>query len=236
MLALVWCVYAQAQSEDFFSLELSSRISRNVDGEAEGLFHINYQPIAPEAIGQVGQVVSGVQKPSVGAVPRVRLLAENFLAQHSLTLGISGPENLDFLRADTDAHGGHHVRFARTYKGIRVDKMEILVHFDKQNQITSINGNIVRLPQDLRLAVDQHLSGGKPIATSSIALATVADEAGVLAESIIVHHNQVLIMQKAPYLVWAIDVVFQQSGLRYHYQVSDETSPRILYKDLAITF
>jgi len=68
--------------------------------------------------------------------------AKDFLESNKDTFKIKKPqENLKELRVKTDSLGMTHIRLQQTKNGIPVDGHQINVHFNSDNQVTSVNGS-----------------------------------------------------------------------------------------------
>ncbi|MCE7791158.1 M4 family metallopeptidase [Salipaludibacillus sp. CUR1] len=68
--------------------------------------------------------------------------AKHFLDEHKDFFEMDNPEeNLEEVRSSEDDLGMTHVRLQQTKNGIPVDRNELNVHFNEDNQITTVNGN-----------------------------------------------------------------------------------------------
>lgn len=223
-----------AQAVDFSAFEKSARMSHNSENKQEGLFLISYEPIPPASIG-IGTATRSLSRGASGANAGAeqfdyQAFAKNFMIQHQDLLDVTSADDLQYLRETTDSVGGRHLRFTRYYKSIRLDKMEVIVHFNGQKNVTGINGHVTRLPSDLRLHVDQHLASGGTVIDGEAALAAIARNEQLSVQALHVARQEALITTTAPYVVWELNVGLATEMSSYVYRVSDEPSPRILSK------
>ncbi|WP_096271980.1 M4 family metallopeptidase [Paucisalibacillus globulus] len=69
--------------------------------------------------------------------------ALDFLAKQEGKLGINNPkQNLKVKNIEKDSLGMTHIRFEQTKNNVKVDGAEIVVHFNKDHQVVSVNGHI----------------------------------------------------------------------------------------------
>ncbi|WP_228460288.1 M4 family metallopeptidase [Cytobacillus dafuensis] len=69
--------------------------------------------------------------------------ALNYLKKNEVKIGIKNPgENLKVKDTQTDKLGMTHVRFNQSINGVNVEGAEIIVHFNKNNEVVSVNGRI----------------------------------------------------------------------------------------------
>ena len=236
---------ALAVGEDF--------IARNGQGPAEGLFQIQFEE--PVAVGSArgsseggssesrgpseggGSSGNGGQVQALSGLPATSManlaaLARAFLVQQGELLDLDGPGQLDLMRVTRDDYGGSHLRFARTYKGLLVDAMDLLVHFDAKARVTGINGNIVRMAPEVRDAM--LLRGDAPALTAEAAQDFVAQQLGKEAAALDFGEPRPLLIAEAPYVIWELRV---RDGLTpYRFRISDEPLPQVLVKDLDLRF
>ncbi|QHS23334.1 peptidase M4 family protein [Virgibacillus sp. MSP4-1] len=67
--------------------------------------------------------------------------ALNYLAENEKKLGINNPKkNFKVKNVQKDQLGMTHVRFQQTEKDVPVEGTEIIVHFNKQNEVVAVNG------------------------------------------------------------------------------------------------
>lgn len=218
---------SSAQATNFSAFESFARVSRNSNNKPEGLFTVSYIPIPPAAVGT--QTYRFARPTAEAAIFNYRDLAEQFIIQNQELLDVASAGDLKYLRETVDSAGGRHLRFARTYRGILLDDMEVIVHFNADTNVTGINGQIVRLPADLRQAIDKHLISGGTVIDADIAASAVAESEGRAVSSLKITDPQVLITTESPYVVWELQVALSMVD-SYTYRVSDEQPPRILSK------
>ncbi|MBS4175056.1 peptidase M4 family protein [Bacillus sp. FJAT-49736] len=69
--------------------------------------------------------------------------ALNYLKKNEGKTGINNPDkNLKVKSTEKDKLGMTHVRFNQTINGLYVEGSEVIVHFNKNNEVVSINGRI----------------------------------------------------------------------------------------------
>ena len=73
----------------------------------------------------------------------VSLKAQNFIHEHYGIFSLNSPQDLVLVKEFTDNYGLKNVIFAQIYKGIPVYDGVLKFHFNKNEELTSINGNII---------------------------------------------------------------------------------------------
>ncbi|MCM3666544.1 M4 family metallopeptidase [Mesobacillus subterraneus] len=69
--------------------------------------------------------------------------ALNYLKNNESKTGIKDPErNLKVKNVEKDELGMTHVRFNQTVNGVNVEGSDIIVHFNKDNEVVSVNGRM----------------------------------------------------------------------------------------------
>lgn len=69
--------------------------------------------------------------------------AINYLKKNESKTGIKHPDkNLKVKNSQKDKYGMTHVRFNQSINGVNVEGSEVIVHFNKNNEVVSVNGNI----------------------------------------------------------------------------------------------
>jgi bacillolysin len=69
--------------------------------------------------------------------------ALNFLSENKSKLGIKNPKAaLKVKKSEKDDLGMTHVRFNQTKNGIPVEGAEVVVHYNENNEVTSVNGSL----------------------------------------------------------------------------------------------
>ncbi|OJA03705.1 hypothetical protein BGC33_00145, partial [Bathymodiolus thermophilus thioautotrophic gill symbiont] len=58
--------------------------------------------------------------------------ARSSILEHRAQLNLNSDGALLFQQTNTDRFGNQHLRFKTTYRGIEVEKMQIIVHFDQE--------------------------------------------------------------------------------------------------------
>ncbi len=94
--------------------------------------------------------------------------ARNFLNQYKTIYGLESVENsLRFHEVKTDNYGMQHVIFKQEYHGVPVFDGELRIHFDTNEKLSSINGNI--LPNiDLNSEIDINTTDAETMAITAI--------------------------------------------------------------------
>jgi len=69
--------------------------------------------------------------------------ALNYLKKNEVKTGIKNPgKNLKVKDTQTDELGMTHVRFNQSINGVNVEGSEVIVHFNKDNEVVSVNGRV----------------------------------------------------------------------------------------------
>lgn len=94
--------------------------------------------------------------------------ALNFLTQYKTIYGLESIENsLRFHEVKTDNYGLQHVIFKQEYHGIPVFDGELRIHFDANEKLSALNGNV--LPNiDLDSGIDVNATDAETIAIAKI--------------------------------------------------------------------
>lgn len=69
--------------------------------------------------------------------------AQNFIQNNFEIFSLSSPQDLILLKEFTDNYGLKNVIFAQVYKGVPVFDGVLKFHFNKNEELTSINGNVI---------------------------------------------------------------------------------------------
>lgn len=198
----------------------------NEEGQAQGIFHI---------YGKKLQLKSGKTVDLTSTTKTAETIAQNFLQQQKSLLNVNDTSKELKLQLTThDRFGGSHFRYKRYVHGIPLESVEVLVHLDVQNEITGINGYITPVPTELTQSVAMHLVQGKPQLTIDYILDVVATDLKVSVNQINVLTATPLVITKAPYVVWQVDVVLTKGMTRYIYRVADSPPGEILQKRMNI--
>ena len=156
--------------------------------------------------------------------------AKAFMAQHKGMLGVDSGHDFQLIREKEDRLGGRHLRFSRTYQDLEVDNMEVIVHFNPNRQITSINGEIARLDEVTKAAIDAHLANGL-VASHEALIQAIAKSENLSVDQVEVDDIVALVTKTAPYVVWRLNASLNNNLIdHYTYRLSDESRPRILKK------
>ncbi|PYZ94874.1 flagellar biosynthesis protein FlgM [Salipaludibacillus keqinensis] len=85
--------------------------------------------------------------------------AKRFLEQHKDVFEMDAPEqNLKEVRATEDELGMTHVRLQQTKDGVPVDRNELNVHFNENNEVTVVNGNYDSKLDEIKLDTTPRLA------------------------------------------------------------------------------
>ncbi|WP_079504544.1 M4 family metallopeptidase [Mesobacillus jeotgali] len=85
--------------------------------------------------------------------------ALSYLQKHEGKTGISHlDKNLKVKNIETDELGMTHVRFNQAVNGINVEGSEIIVHFNKDNEVVSVNGRVNQTVTDASVDTTASLS------------------------------------------------------------------------------
>ena len=147
--------------------------------------------------------------------------ARSSILEHRTQLNLSSDGALLFQQTNTDRFGNQHLRFKTTYRGIEVEKMQIIVHFD-QEAVSSISGYQQLLSPSFKSKIDAHLNQEKTQLTADKVLAFI-DQKQHKVLSI-----KPMIIQTQPYVIWQVRL--SVNGIETIYRVSDSNPPNILSK------
>jgi bacillolysin len=90
--------------------------------------------------------------------------ALNYLHEKKSALNIKNPKaSLKAKKVEKDDLGMTHVRFNQTKDGIPVEGAEVIVHYNKKNEITSVNGSYHPSAEDAALNTAPALSSSKAV-------------------------------------------------------------------------
>ena len=153
--------------------------------------------------------------------------AKKFFLDQSPDFYIRTNEELVLHKKTTDSLGRNHLRFHRFYRGIRIQGVELIAHFNSDNQLISVNGYTEKLPEEARLAIDSLLDK----------LVSAEDALNKIAENLMVQVDQVSVLNKTtyidiqePYIYWHFDI--DNKLTRYSYIVSIDLPVRIISKSV----
>ena len=245
---VVFFVLSAAQASDYTAYESYVNVSSNDAGQSEGLFFVRYDPIEPAVVGYNKATLylparqaalparqaalparSAAASGAAGTFEYVAF-AKAFMAQHKGMLGVDSGHDFQLIREKEDRLGGRHLRFSRTYQDLEVDNMEVIVHFNPNRQITSINGEIARLDEVAKAAIDAHLANGL-VASHEALIQAIAKSENLSVDQVEVDDITPLVTKTAPYVVWRLNASLNNNLIdHYAYRLSDESRPRILKK------
>ncbi|MGR3765908.1 M4 family metallopeptidase [Rossellomorea sp. NS-SX7] len=90
--------------------------------------------------------------------------ALNYLQEKKSTLNMKNPKaNLKVKKVEKDDLGMTHVRFNQTNNGILVEGSEIIVHYNKNNEITSVNGSYHQAAEETDINLSPQLSSSNAV-------------------------------------------------------------------------
>lgn len=206
-LLLACCVQAQDQLAQSGAQIL--RLDTNAQGEAQGLFQLQ-GPIHPKS--QPSQSFS-----ATGAEP-LEALAQAFFQENESLFGAPATALMLHKRSQ-DRFGGQHLRYYRTLAGIPVKDMEVLVHFNTQGEISSVNGEIVQISDTLT----EHMRT-KPVHLSQLeALSAVAKSRAIGINQLRLLNADLWLFNDAPHIRWHLDLNPENAIDRLSYWLDAET-------------
>ena len=97
--------------------------------------------------------------------------ALNYLKKNEVKTGIKNPgKNLKVKDTQTDELGMTHVRYNQSINGVNVEGSEVIVHFNKDNEVVSVNGRVNQTIADDAVDTTASLSSNAAlqVATSSV--------------------------------------------------------------------
>ncbi|MEL3970890.1 M4 family metallopeptidase [Rossellomorea oryzaecorticis] len=90
--------------------------------------------------------------------------ALNYLHENKSKLNINNPKaSLKANKIEKDELGMTHVRFNQTKNGIPVEGSEIIVHYNKNNEITTVNGSYIPTVEEAIIDAAPELSSSKAV-------------------------------------------------------------------------
>lgn len=93
--------------------------------------------------------------------------AFNYLKKNESKTGINNPnKNLKVKSVQKDKLGMTHVRFNQSVNGVNVEGSEVVVHFNKNNEVVSVNGRINKTISDKAVDTSASLSGDAALKTA----------------------------------------------------------------------
>ncbi len=188
---------------------------------------------APSAINKARarklKLLDGAMK-DVGSV-------EFFLRENRLLLRIIDPaRELVLATYERDSLGMSHIRFDQLYKAIRVWSADLIVHIDREGQISSLTGNLEPTPGEIR-SVRERITARQAIRLAISDLEkTVEVEpippdinrtmkySGPVTEKVIFYERD----SGVPHLAWLVKI--RPNVLEHWYYFVDCFSSEILFK------
>jgi len=149
--------------------------------------------------------------------------ATNFLNQNRILFKLASPsDELEVLNSEKDDIGMTHVRLQQVFKGLKVIGSQIIVHFDANGAVSSVNGRYVPTPEiNVGPAISQQQAfstaslscGGRTAKSSELAI-YLKDYKPVLAYKVSVP-TEIAPMQRV--IVDAVDgtLLDVDTGIRY---------------------
>ncbi|MBZ5200137.1 peptidase M4 family protein [Planomicrobium chinense] len=110
---------------------------------------VNVLAAPPDDSGKVGNETSSVpvfvkEKFGEKQVGSTAAHALDYLKKNEKHVGVAQPDkNLKVKNIQKDSLGMKHIRFNQTVKGIPVEGAEVVVHYNKQDELVSVNGSHV---------------------------------------------------------------------------------------------
>ncbi|CAC9552245.1 hypothetical protein [uncultured Gammaproteobacteria bacterium] len=164
--------------------------------------------------------IQGINSMS-GTAPTLEQQARSSILERRAQLNLNNNEALLFQRVNTDRFGNQHFRFNVTYKGIELEKMQIIAHFD-QGIVSSLSGYQQSLSPSFKNKIDTHLNQEKPQLTTDKVLAFINKKQHKVLSI------KPMIIQAQPYVIWQVQLLI--NGITTVYRVSDSNPPSILSK------
>ncbi|WP_026695177.1 M4 family metallopeptidase [Peribacillus kribbensis] len=97
--------------------------------------------------------------------------ALNFLNEQKAAVGIKNPKaSLKEKTSKKDDLGMTHVRFTQTKNGVPVEGSEVIVHYNKQNEVAAVNGYFNKEVEDSDLNTAPTVSSTSALATAMAAV------------------------------------------------------------------
>lgn len=197
------------------------RISTNTQAQPEGLFSID-GPLQSSATSQSLVAGAGTKRDPALA------LAMQFLTDNSDLLSATAS---DFVlkKRSTDKFGAQHFRFLRALADIPVADMEVLVHVNANNRLSSVNGNIVKLSQQLIDHMAQ--TNIEDLIDKAQAFTIVAGLRDEQPQALRLLNAELLLFSDAPHIRWHLDLNSSAQIGRYSYWLNAETGELIEIKN-----
>ena len=224
-------VYAGSVSADNQSNLLNK--SNNIDTRLLKKYKLTHIDIQDSDVGAVGLFrINGALTPT-DYVPlkekdrllRSKNLSDKFIATEASLFGVKNAVN-DFKEKSNviDRHGNSHISYYRFVNGLRLDKMEIVVHIDQTGKVFSVNGNIVPISpstEELIKAKNQ-----KGLLKRKQVVAVILEDlknSKIEKDAVKIKKLEKLAISTEPYVVWKGDVVLTKGRGRWFYLIDAHT-------------
>ena len=135
-------------------------------------------------------------------------LAQAFLNDNRELLGItSAATDLRLNTRKTDRFGRQHLRYRRMVGPLQLKDMEVILHVSDNGKVSGLNGNIVRIGNDLAAEIQflQSLNT-LPKLTDSLLLDLAAQYLKADISQLKLHSSQAFATNTSPYVIWQIEV------------------------------
>lgn len=159
--------------------------------------------------------------------------AKQYMLGNKKILSITSADDLVFEKSTKDRAGGRHLHFRRVYRGIDVDKMTLIVHFNHAQQITSFNGYIDIIAKNALNEIDDILKSKTQVSPQE-ALDFIAQDLNQNSATIAIIDSKPLIIAENPYLLWQLDI--GANSIRYLYRTTYTKPIQILSKQVKIRY
>ncbi|MBM7662375.1 Zn-dependent metalloprotease [Bacillus mesophilus] len=156
--------------------------------------------------------------------------AIKFLEQHKSFFNINKPvKSLKEVKVDKDEQGKTHVRLQQMKDGLQVDRNQINVHYNENNEITSVNGNFNPVIEDLEINTVPSVSETAAMSAAKKAVGAPEKVDFETTELVIFPHEDQF------YLAYRINVEFYGEGQGNWYAYIDAQTGKVIEKYNAMT-
>lgn len=167
--------------------------------------------------------------------PSAALVAEQFIADNVDLLNLTSVEQLALERIDTDRFGNHHLRYDRVELGYKLRNMQVLIHLDKDLDVTSVNGEINHVDAPLAAYLAAKVQTGQRSELNEQSLRIIiAALSNVRVAGVNIHKAELLAQNSEPYLYWQLQVHDGRDGSRSYWRIADATG-ELMYKRDALS-
>ncbi len=154
--------------------------------------------------------------------------ALQFFANEKNFFSIKNAAEMRLHRRNRDGIGGSHLRFYRYLRGIRLYPMEVIAHFNKDGQLTGVNGSIVH-PTAAMLAAAESLPGeGRTQLTPERVKDVIRVDLAV--KKPIFYLLEPVFRDRSPYLIWRAVAGSRGQRAKVSYHIADNREATILKK------